>query len=66
MNKYQVKEKWLQIEGWAKQKWEQLTVDDFRKAEGSLDKLCGVVEKKFGDTKSSIDKYFRKMQREPK
>ncbi|MBI9076003.1 MAG: CsbD family protein [Desulfatibacillum sp.] len=54
MNKDQVKGAWEQIKGRAKQAWGDLTDDDFLKAEGSEDKLYGVIQKKFGDTKEAI------------
>jgi uncharacterized protein YjbJ (UPF0337 family) len=54
MNKDQAEGKWDQIKGRAKKAWGELTDDDFKKAEGSMDKLYGVIQKKFGDTKESI------------
>lgn len=54
MNQDQVKGTWDQIKGRAKQAWAGLTDDDFLKAEGSVDKLYGVIQKKFGDTKEAI------------
>jgi uncharacterized protein YjbJ (UPF0337 family) len=60
MNKEQVKGEWDQLVGKAKRAWGELTDDDVLKAEGSADKLFGVIEKRFGDTKeiikSKIDK----------
>jgi uncharacterized protein YjbJ (UPF0337 family) len=60
MNKEQVKGEWDQLVGKAKRAWGELTDDDILKAEGSADKLFGVIEKRFGDTKelikSKIDK----------
>jgi uncharacterized protein YjbJ (UPF0337 family) len=63
MNKDQTNGKWKQIEGWAKQKWGLLTDDDFKKAEGSLERLGGLIQEKFGDTREAIDKHFRNMDR---
>ncbi len=54
MNQDQAKGKWDQIKGMAKQAWGGLTDDDFIKAEGSADKLYGVIQEKFGDTKEAI------------
>jgi len=54
MNQDQVKGKWDQIKGRAKEAWGVLTDDDFKKAEGSVEKLYGVIQEKVGDTKKAI------------
>ena len=54
MNQDQAGGKWDQIKGGAKKAWGELTDDDFKKAEGSMDKLYGVIQEKFGDTKEAI------------
>ena len=54
MNEDQAKGQWNQMKGRAKKAWADLTDDDFKKAEGSVDKLYGVIQEKFGDTKEAI------------
>ena len=54
MNRDQAQGKWNQIKGKAKKIWGELTDDDFIKSEGSLDKLYGIIQEKFGDTKEAI------------
>lgn len=54
MNKDQASGAWDQIKGRAKKAWAELTDDDFKKAEGSADKLYGVIQQRFGDTKEAI------------
>jgi uncharacterized protein YjbJ (UPF0337 family) len=54
MNKDQAAGTWDQVKGRAKKAWGELTDDDFTKAEGSVDKLYGVIQKRFGDTKEAI------------
>ena len=54
MNKDQMQGTWNVIKGKAKRIWGELTDDDFMKAEGSVDKLVGVIEKRFGETKEQI------------
>jgi uncharacterized protein YjbJ (UPF0337 family) len=54
MNKDQAQGKWEQVKGKAKKAWAELTEDDFLKAEGSADKLYGVIQERFGDTKDAI------------
>lgn len=54
MNRDQVDGKWEQIKGRAKKAWGELTDDDFLKAEGSVDKLYGVIQEKVGDSREAI------------
>lgn len=61
MNKDQAKGQWDQLMGKAKRVWGELTDDDFMKAEGSADKLFGVIEKRFGDTKEMIKEKLDKL-----
>lgn len=61
MNKDQLEGKWEQLKGSAKKAWGELTDDDFTKAEGSADKLFGVIQEKFGDTKEAIEAKLAKV-----
>ena len=54
MNQDQASGVWEQLKGKAKRVWGELTDDDFLKAEGSSDKLYGVIQQRFGDTKETI------------
>ena len=54
MNQDQIKGQWEQIKGKAKRIWGELTDDDFGKAQGSADKLYGVIQERFGDSKEAI------------
>lgn len=54
MNHDQVAGKWEQFKGRAKKAWGELTDDDFKKADGSADKLYGIIQERFGDTKEKI------------
>ncbi|MFA7329480.1 MAG: CsbD family protein [Candidatus Delongbacteria bacterium] len=54
MNLDQAAGKWEQLKGRAKMAWGELTDDDFTKAEGSADKLFGVIQEKFGDDRETI------------
>jgi uncharacterized protein YjbJ (UPF0337 family) len=54
MNKDQLLGEWDQLKGRAKRAWGELTDDDFLKADGSADKLFGLIEARFGDTKEII------------
>jgi uncharacterized protein YjbJ (UPF0337 family) len=54
MNDEQVVGKWEQIKGRAKKAWAELTDDDILRAEGSVDKLQGIIRERFGDTKEAV------------
>lgn len=55
-NSDQLKGQWAQIMGKAKRAWGELTDDDVLKAEGSVEKLYGIIQERFGDTKDAIKK----------
>ncbi len=61
MNRDQASGKWDQIKGRAKKAWAELTDDDLKKAEGSMDKLSGIIQEKFGDTKEAIQAKLDKL-----
>lgn len=61
MNKDQVQGKWEQVKGRAKRAWGELTDDDFLRAEGSEDKLLGIIQEKFGDTKDAIQEKLARL-----
>lgn len=56
MNTDIIEGKWKQIMGRAKSAWAELTDDDLKKAEGGKDKLIGVVQERYGQTKDDARK----------
>ena len=66
MNRDQVRGRWEQLKGSAKQLWGDLTDDDFKKAEGSADKLYGIIQEKYGDTKEAIKTKLDRLDRNAK
>jgi uncharacterized protein YjbJ (UPF0337 family) len=50
----QQKASWEQVKMAAKASWGSLNDEDFKKAGGSMDKLCGVIHDRFGDSPESI------------
>lgn len=59
MNRDQWQGSWLQVKGEAKRLWGDLTDDDFRRAEGSVEKLAGIIQERFGDARDSIRRRLR-------
>ena len=62
MNQDQVKGKFKQLSGEIKRKWGQLTDDDLKQAEGSMEKLVGIIQEKTGDKREAIEKYIKSQQ----
>ncbi|TXD44760.1 CsbD family protein [Lujinxingia vulgaris] len=56
MNRDQAQGNFEQLKGKAKRIWGELTDDDVKKAEGSADKLYGIIQERFGDSKETIKK----------
>ena len=54
MNKDQIQGEWNELKGRVKRAYAELTDDDFKRADGSRDKLIGIIEKRFGDAKEKI------------
>lgn len=54
MNRDQVQGSFTKLRGDAKRLWGDLTDDDFKRAEGSSDKLIGIIQERFGDAKDAI------------
>ncbi|MCA9657990.1 MAG: CsbD family protein [Myxococcales bacterium] len=54
MNQDQIQGHFNQIKGKAKRIWGELTDDDCRRAEGSADKLYGIIQERFGDSKEAV------------
>jgi uncharacterized protein YjbJ (UPF0337 family) len=48
MNTDQLKGKWHQVKGKAKQRWGKLTDDDLDRVNGAMDKLAGVLQERYG------------------
>jgi len=62
MNRDQIKGSFAQLKGKAKRVWGELTDDDVLLADGSADRLYGIIQKKFGDTKEVIKEKLDKIK----
>ncbi len=61
MNKDQIQGGWDEFKGRVKRAYAELTDDDFARADGSRDKLIGIIEKRFGDAKDKINEKLNEM-----
>ncbi|TWU25126.1 hypothetical protein Pla52o_14240 [Novipirellula galeiformis] len=57
-NREQIRGHWNEVKGRLKEHWAQLTDDDLRRAEGSTDRLVGVVQQKTGATRNEVEKFI--------
>jgi uncharacterized protein YjbJ (UPF0337 family) len=60
----ELKGRWNEIRGQIKQKWGQLTDDDLRQAEGNTDQLIGLIQRKTGEGREQISRFFDNFARE--
>jgi uncharacterized protein YjbJ (UPF0337 family) len=56
MNWDQIKGKWMQYRGKAKEQWGNLTDDDLDRAAGSKDQLVGRIQEKYGIAKEEAER----------
>lgn len=55
--------KWKQLKGSAKQKWGKLTDDDLDQINGSIQKLTGLIQEKYGKTKKEAQQAIEEWQK---
>jgi uncharacterized protein YjbJ (UPF0337 family) len=58
MNKDEFEGKWKQVRGQAKEVWGKLTDDDLEKVGGNIDKFIGLLQEKYGYTRTRAKKEF--------
>ena len=63
MNINEIKGKFNELKGDFKQKWGELTDDDWKQIGGSKDKLLGILQQKYGRSKeqaqNEVDDYMK-------
>ena len=59
MNTDQVKGKFKQLSGEIKRKWGQITDDDLRQAQGSMEELIGKIQERSGDRREAIEAWLK-------
>jgi uncharacterized protein YjbJ (UPF0337 family) len=59
MNRDQMKGKFKQLSGEIKRKWGQVTDDDLKQAEGSMEKLVGKIQERSGDERAAIEQWLK-------
>lgn len=57
VNQDQLQGKWKQFKGELKQKWGEFTDDDLLAIEGSVDKLEGKIQERYGDRREDVKRW---------
>ena len=54
------KGKWKELKGRVKEKWGNLTDDDVTRVEGNTEKLVGILQEKYGNSKDKAQEEYNK------
>lgn len=58
VNQQTLQGNWNEITGKIKSKWGQLTNDDLQQVHGNVDQLIGLIQRKTGEARSSVEKFL--------
>ena len=59
MNSDELKGKWKQLQGSAKEQWGKLTDDELTQIEGNRDKLVGKIQEKYGVAREEAERQVK-------
>jgi len=58
VNQQTLQGNWNEIKGKLRSKWGQLTNDDLQSAHGNIDQLIGLIQRKTGEARTSIEHFL--------
>jgi len=58
VNQQTLQGNWNEIKGKLREKWGQLTNEDLQMAQGNVDQLIGLIQRKTGEARNSIEKFL--------
>lgn len=61
MNQQTLDGNWNEIKGKVREKWGQLTDSDLPQLQGNVEQLVGIIQRKTGDGRESIEKSLQQM-----
>lgn len=61
VNQQTLQGNWNEIKGKLRSKWGQLTNDDLQQAHGSVDQLIGLIQRKTGEAKGSVEHFLEEL-----
>ena len=53
--------KWKQAKGTVKERWGEITDDEYRQTEGNVDQLAGKIQEKYGHAKEEVAEQLNKL-----
>jgi uncharacterized protein YjbJ (UPF0337 family) len=62
----QLQGNWHEIKGAVKRKWGQLTDQELTAAEGNMESLIGLIQRKTGESRAAIERFFEDLGPEAK
>jgi uncharacterized protein YjbJ (UPF0337 family) len=61
VNEQTLQGNWNEIVGKLRNKWGQLTNDDLQQAHGNVDQLIGLIQRKTGEARTSVEKFLEEL-----
>jgi len=61
VNQQTLQGNWNEIKGKIRSKWGQLTNDDLQAASGNIDQLVGLIQRKTGEARSSVESFLEEL-----
>ena len=58
VNEQTLQGNWNEIKGKLRNKWGQLTNDDLQSAHGNIEQLVGLIQRKTGEARSSVEQFL--------
>lgn len=62
MNWDQIKGKWTELKGHAREEWGELTDDELQEARGEREQLIGLVQQKYGKAREEAEREVDRWQ----
>lgn len=61
VNQQTLQGNWNEIKGKLRSKWGQLTNDDLQQAHGNIDQLIGLIQRKTGEARNSVESFLEEV-----
>ncbi|WP_437186934.1 CsbD family protein [Planctomicrobium sp. SH668] len=59
ISRQELEGKWKQISGMIRERWGELTDDDFQQVKGDAEKLVGIIQQKTGQSRREIESFLQ-------
>jgi uncharacterized protein YjbJ (UPF0337 family) len=61
LNQQTLQGNWNEIKGKLHERWGQLTQDDLQQAQGNVDQLVGMIQRKTGEARERVEQYLSEL-----